>query len=81
MAQDNSAFNIHKIAEQSLDYLASNRIGFSRLSTNIGGGVKEKGETVSVRLAGTLTAGDKTAGTKTTKQDANYEKVTVTSKE
>ena len=78
MPQDNSTFNIHKISEQSLDYLASNKIGFSRLSTNITGGVKEKGETVSVRLSGSLVAGDKTAGTKTAKQDANYEKVTVT---
>lgn len=78
MAQDNSGFNIDKIAEQSLDYLSSNKIGFSRLSTNIGGGVKERGETVKVRLAGSLVSQAKTAGAKLAKQDANLAPVSVT---
>jgi hypothetical protein len=78
MAQDNSAHYIHKLAERSLQYLSSNGIAFSRFSTNLAEGVREKGNTVRTRLAGSLTAQDKSTPGKIAKQDANLSAVTVT---
>jgi len=79
MANTVSTAYIHKLAERSLTYLATNGIAFSRFSTNIGGGVKEKGETVKTRLAGALTAGNKIVdGPNPTPQDAALSEVLVT---
>lgn len=78
MAQNNSALYIHKLAERALEYLSTNEIALSRLSTNFAGGVKEKGQTVRVRLAGALTAQDKSTPGKIAKQDANLSSVLVT---
>lgn len=79
MANNVSTAYIHKLAERSLTYLSSNGISFTRFSTNIGGGVKEKGETVKTRLAGALTAGDKVAdGPNPDTQDATLSEVLVT---
>ena len=61
-----------------MTYLEKTKLAFSKFSTNVGGGVKEKGETVKVRLAGSLTAQDKSTPGKIAKQDANYASVLVT---
>lgn len=61
--------NIDRLAEQSLAYLASNGIRLTDFSLNLAGGVKEKGETVKTRLAGSLStqnmASSKTPGNST----------------
>ena len=58
--------NIDKLAERSLTYLAKNGIRLNDFSLNLGGGVKERGESVKTRLAGSLStqnmASSKTPG-------------------
>tara|TARA_R110000787_G_scaffold61267_3_gene138847 strand:+ start:1287 stop:2180 length:894 start_codon:yes stop_codon:yes gene_type:complete len=53
--------NIDKLAELSLSYLASNGIRLDAFSLNLAGGVKERGETVKTRLAGSLSTQDMTS--------------------
>lgn len=58
MANTLTNVNIDKLAERSLSYLASNGIRLDAFSLNLAGGVKEKGETVKTRLAGSLSTQD-----------------------
>lgn len=68
--------NIDRIAERSLDYLASNGLRLDLFTTDLAGGVKERGETVTTRFATSLTTQDLTASKAT--QNATTVKRTVT---
>lgn len=68
--------NVHRIAEKTLDYFGTEGVPLNLFTTDLGKGVKEKGETVTTRFPNGVTAQD--MSTNRTAQNASTVKRTVT---